>query len=128
MQAPRKKTAMPTVAGILSLVLGAFDLVCVLGIVISAFIVAWEPGSIENGVDVLAILIAFAVAYFVFGVLAIVGGIYCLQRKNYILSLIGAIATLLPFNPLGVAPVVLAAISRNEFEDRAKPLFSDNPR
>jgi hypothetical protein len=126
MEPRTKKTALPTIAGILSIVFGAFDLICVLGIIISAFFVAWEPGSTEDGVNVMAVLIAIGVAFLIFGTLAIIGGIFGVQRKGYILSLVGAIATLLPFNPLGIAPVVLMAMSKGEFETSSKPPFSDD--
>ena len=50
-------------------------------------------------------------------ILAIVGGIYALQRKIWGLALAGSIAAF--FTPswvLGVAAIVFTALSKNEFE------------
>jgi hypothetical protein len=50
------------------------------------------------------------------GILAIVGGIYALQRKIWGLALAGSIAAFFPSWILGIAAIVLTALSKNEFE------------
>jgi uncharacterized protein (DUF697 family) len=49
------------------------------------------------------------------GVLAIIGGIFAVQRKNYGMALIGAIAALFPGWIFGLGAIVFTAISRDEF-------------
>jgi hypothetical protein len=114
MQTNIQKTAMPVVAGILSLVSGSLRLLGVLGIIIASFFMV--DGGRFARVNPIVILSIVAVFLVITGVLAIVGGVYTLKRKNYGLSLAGAIAALLPFNLLGLASVVLLALSRKEFE------------
>jgi len=52
----------------------------------------------------------------VVGIVAIVGGLYAMQRKIWWLALAGSIAALFPFWFLGLAPLILIALSRDEFE------------
>jgi hypothetical protein len=49
------------------------------------------------------------------GAVAILGGAYALERKNYGWCLAGAICALVPIWPLGVPAIVLIAQSRKEF-------------
>jgi len=48
--------------------------------------------------------------------LALVGGIFSLQRKRWGLTLAGAIVAILPFSLLGIVAVILVVLSKNEFE------------
>ena len=52
----------------------------------------------------------------VLGILAIVGGVYALRRKIWGLALAGSIAAIFGSFPLGIAAVVLTALSKKEFE------------
>ena len=49
------------------------------------------------------------------GVVAIVGGVSALRRKNFGLSLAGAICAL-PSNVLGILAIVFVSLSKKEFE------------
>ena len=110
-----KNTAMPSVAGILSIVSGVLKLLWFLVlIIVSIFMAVPERFTRINPV---VILVTISLVLIVLGVLAIVGGVYTLQRKNFGLSLAGAIAALLPFNLLCLAAVILLALSRKEFAD-----------
>lgn len=115
MEANVQKTAMPMVAGILSIIQGAFNLLGFLGLIFVGLFAIVTPDRfrILNPVAAFAFI---GVILIILGVLAIVGGVYALQRKNFGLSLTGAIAALLPFNLLGLAAVILMALSRREFE------------
>jgi len=53
---------------------------------------------------------------FIFGAFAIIGGIHALQRKKWWLALVGSVATFFPFSVLGMAAIVLTAMSKKEFE------------
>jgi hypothetical protein len=109
------KTAMPIVAGILSIVSGAFKLLGLLVLLAAGFLMPFSTTrmNVANPIVFFAVL---GVLMFILGVLAVVGGVYTLQRKNFGLSLAGAIAALLPFNLLGLASVILVALSRKEIE------------
>ena len=52
----------------------------------------------------------------IIGILAVIGGIYSLQRKKFGLAVTGSIAAFLPFSLLGLASIILIALSRDEFE------------
>lgn len=67
-------------------------------------------------VNPVGILVAIAVPLAALAVLAMVGGILALQRKSWGLALAGSIAAVLPFSLLGIAALILTALSRDEFE------------
>jgi hypothetical protein len=48
--------------------------------------------------------------------LAVIGGIYALQREKFGLAVTGSIAAFLPFSLLGLASIILIALSKDEFE------------
>jgi hypothetical protein len=115
MQPNVRKTAMPTAAGILSIISGAFKLLAFLVLIVVGLFWAVAPYRLDRvRPEVLFGLAAFVLL--VLGVLSIIGGVYCLRRKNFGLSLAGAIAALLPFNLLGIAAVILVAMSKPEFD------------
>jgi len=109
------KTAMPIVAGILSIISGAFKLLGLLGLLAAGFLMPFSATRMNVG-NPIAFFAVVGVLLLILGVLAVVGGVYTLQRKNFGLSLAGAIAALLPFNLLGLASVILVALSRKEIE------------
>jgi hypothetical protein len=112
----RPKTAMPVVAGILTLISGGLRLLAGLGLFIAGFFVSFFPRMnyrFDHPVLFFSIAAIFLV---VFGVLAIIGGIYTLQRKHWGWALTGAIFAFLPFNLLGLASIILAVLSKREFE------------
>ncbi len=118
-----EKTWKPTVAGILDIVAGVFSLFGILGLVFFALGVAkfMEFGGADAfGVFMpgnLTILIWGGVAFLaITGILAVVGGIYALQRKNWGLALTGSIAASLPSSLLGILAIIFTAMSRDEFE------------
>jgi hypothetical protein len=113
---PAPKTAMPTVAGILTLISGGGKILFGLGVFIAGFFVTLAPRMnyrFQNPVLVFSII---AVLFLAVGVLAVIGGIYTLQRKKWGWALASAILALLPFNLLGLASIILVALSKREFE------------
>lgn len=113
------KTWMPAVAGILAVVSGALGLIAsyvlvILGTVGSAVlsfveveILAFVPGAVFS---------AIAIPLFVVGILAIVGGVFALQRKRWRWALAGSVAAFFPCRLLGIAAIVLTVLSRKEFD------------
>ena len=110
------KTPMPLVAGILSIVSGALKLLGFLVLIIVSIFFAVTPERFTR-VNPVVILIIISIVLIALGVLSIVGGIYTIQRKSFGLSQAGSIAALLPFNLLGLAAIILIALSRKEFAD-----------
>lgn len=115
-----KSTWMGTAAGILGIVAGAFRLVIALGLIIT---IAVTGGAVEyvgdwywTTVDIRGLLWTITALLVVSAALALVGGIYALHRRKWGLALAGAIAAFFPFDVIGLAAVVLTALSRDEFQ------------
>jgi len=120
-----EKTWKPVVAGILDIISGIPSLIGVLYMIIAIVVTGSAalhiPGMVIPGmpaipefVPIILSIIAGALAFV--GILAIVGGIFALQRKNWGLALAGSIAAFLPWSLLGIAAIILTALSKNEFE------------
>ncbi len=112
-----EKTNKPTTAGILNIVsgvlgiLGAISLFIGFGVTSGAlnmptgYIPAFVPG----------LVLGMAIVSTIAAILALVGGVYAMQRKRWGWALAGSIAAILAFFPLGIPAVIFAAQSRNEF-------------
>jgi len=113
---------MSTVAGILDIVCAGFKLLIVLGLIIAVIAVEnnpyIDPAAVAGGVpvNVVAILWIVTIPLVIFAALALVGGIYALQRKRWGLALAGSIAAFLPTGILGIAAIIFTVLSKNEFE------------
>ena len=125
------RSGLLTAGGVLSIIAGALE---VIGGVIIALLtmgirivlrlvpVPFHPGDwFEHVIPFLPVvpmwLIIVGVLLFALGVVAIVGGVSALRRRNFGLSLAGAICTLpSPSIPLGILAVIFVSVSRKEFE------------
>ncbi len=116
-----KKTPMPVIAGVLSIIAGSMEIigfgVFLIGSAVSGWdsvdVFGWIPGvTIGFGIGLTVELASLAV-----GGLAVAGGIAAVQRKQWGWALAGAIAAVLSTFVLGVAALVLTALSRKEFEE-----------
>ena len=116
------KTRMCVVAGILDIVSAAFKLLAVFGLIIAIVVFQNNPyidvtrvvGVCPVNIDV--ILWIITVPLIIFGILAIIGGVYALQGKKWTLALVGSIAAALPFSFLGIAAFIITVLTRNEYE------------
>ena len=104
-----EKTWRPTTAGILSIIAGSIG-------VIIGILVASIGGFIGTffGIPWTG---AFGVPALIFGVVAIVGGIYALRREVWGLALAGSICAL--FGPgviLGLLAIIFVSLGKGEFE------------
>jgi len=117
------KTVMPTVGGILSIISGALGFITIaffltFGSVFGAAIARevlsslgyWQAGLPLTIIGIIAILLLCV------NIVAIIGGIYAIQRRGWGMALAGAICSVFPSQILGVLAVVFIAISRREFE------------
>ncbi len=116
------KSWMPTAAGVLCIISAAVRLILVLVLIIAMIVTGefliftglgfWLP------LNVMAVLWIITVPLAVTGVLALVGGIFALQRKRWGLALAGSIAAFLPFGILGVIATIFTSLSRGDFKDQ----------
>jgi hypothetical protein len=108
-----KKTWMPTVAGILDIVAGGLSLsVLFLFAVGPMIIMPLNEGTFSlNWSLFLMVIPGLAIE-----ALAIVGGVFAIQRRKWRWALAGSIAAFFPSWPLGIAAIVLTILSKNEFE------------
>ena len=115
-----KKTPMPIVAGSFTIASAGLSLIIFIGLLISSIILAWIAVDITGwltGMGIaLNVLIVLTVLSLFFGILALVGGIYAVQRKRWGWALTGSICALVPTFVLGLAAVILTVLSRDEFE------------
>ena len=126
METAVRRTAMPTAAGILDIVAGAFCILGFLGVIIVFFFIptsmSFGPGTTQEfglrSFPILTGIILASAALFmlVFSVLPILGGVYAIQRKKWGLALTGAIVVTIANLLLGVPALILTALAKDEFE------------
>ncbi|MFC1866271.1 SHOCT domain-containing protein [Chloroflexota bacterium] len=107
-----KRTALPTIAGVINIIIGLLNLLGIIGVGIAIVFI-----SDAAGVDVVVIPILWfvIVALLILCVPSLMGGIYALQRKKWAIALIGSIASFLIWNIIGLIPLILIIMSRDEF-------------
>lgn len=120
---PAPRTPMPTIGGVLSIISGAlgFITIALLLTFVSIFgtsiarDVLSSLGFWQAGLP-LTIIGIIAIPLLCVNIVAIVGGIYAVQRRGWGVALAGAICSVFPSQILGILAVVFIAISRKEFE------------
>ncbi len=114
---------MPTAAGALSVVSGAF------GIIGIAFLITFSAtfgeeaardaltsiGFLQTVIPV-RIIGFLSIPLFITSIIAIIGGIYAIYRKSWGLALAGAICAIVATQILGIISVVFIALSKKEFD------------
>ena len=122
-----------TVGGILSIISGAFGLLTGLFSLIYVVLFSFMFNTLEEGPSYTAsgaepfLLIFWLIFgftflyYFALGALAVVGGICAIKKKAWGWALAGAIAGSMAFYYVGIAAVVLVAMSKPEFNKPAMP-------
>ncbi len=122
------KTWIPVAAGILDIISGALQL----GVSLSAIGLIIFRGWSIAGINPFSLI--FTLPWLGTGVVAILGGIYIIQRKKWNLAFFGSLAAFIPLGVLvtfysfalnqpawaavllvGIAAIVLTVLSRNEF-------------
>ena len=109
-----EKTWKPTTAGILSIIAGAIGVI--IGVIIAALGVVGAgilgsfglPGL--GGLGALAMVIPL-----LFGIVALVGGVFCLKRQKWGLALAGSICSLFVVWFLGIPAIIFVIMGKNEF-------------
>ena len=103
------KTPMPVIAGVLAIISGCFALLFALPFFSGLF------RNLSGTVHPINHFPWYSVTVLIICLLAIIGGIFALIRKNWIVSLIGAIASIFPLVILGILAIVLIILSKKEF-------------
>ncbi len=114
-------TSKATVAGILDITAGAFALVGAVPLLVlglgGAVILGMVPDPDANRVAFLPALVFLPLALIAFltGMAAVAGGIAALNRRRWGLAVVGAVAAVLAFFPVGIAAVVFTILAEPEF-------------
>jgi len=116
-----EKSWKPTAAGVLAIIGGA--LIILVALAISLFVPVAAPFRYAF-VSVGAIVLLWLAA----GVIAVIGGIFALQRHRWGLALAGAVCALVPpATLLGIVSTVFVTLAREEFEAGAARSISGKP-
>ena len=116
-----EKTWRPITAGVLNIVSGAIALIWFAMLIIALATIGNIPSIPHMGVvpgpGIVAIILwSWAIPSIIIGILALIGGIYALQRKKWGLVLTGSIAATLFWFFVGIPAIIFTALSKNEFE------------
>jgi len=117
---PNQNQWMPLVAGILTLIAGGTKVLAFIGFLVALLVVpassysSWD--SAPHMIWSPNLMLAFMVPLLVLGVLAIIGGIFMLQRRVWWMALVGGIAAMIPNSLLGIAALVFISISKDQFD------------
>ena len=113
MDYPIKKTWRPKVAGILDIVMGTLILIILSIFAVVPMIV--EP--VQTGVFLFDLSLSYIIVpAAIIASLAIIGGVFAIQRSKWRWALAGSIAAAISPIPLGIAAIILIVLSKNEFK------------
>ena len=110
-----------TVAGMLEIAAGVMALVAgfmflLVGLVGGGLLSATVPEHLEALAALpVALFVPLAALHFIAGVVAIAGGFAALQGTRWWLAVVGSVAALVCFFPLGIVAMILIALSEREF-------------
>ena len=114
-------SSYPVVAGVLSIVSGALGILMSAAIILMA-IFFWSAISLDAGARdefpffiFQAFYLGWGIVLLVLSVLAIIGGIFALQRRYWGMALTGSIAAVLTFMPAGIVAVIFVALAKQDF-------------
>jgi hypothetical protein len=110
---PHHSQWAPTAGGVLSIVAGSLGL---LGSIFWLFFGNLIASNITNGNGLLIILIIASFSFFVIDIVAILGGVFAIQKRHWRWALAGGICAIIASRIMGVIALVFIAISRKDFE------------
>ena len=104
-----QKTWKPTAAGVLAIIGGALNILLALGFSLFVFVPAPFRYSVMSVGFMAAIFLGTCIV-------ALIGGIFALQRRHWGFSLAGAICAMMPPSTLlGILSTVFVALAHEEF-------------
>jgi hypothetical protein len=117
-----KLTWKPIMAGILDIVGGAIGMVGGLYLVAMASLfrvlhefVRLDPSIIDKIEQTISSIFAVPFVVVIIGIIAIIGGVYALQRRIWPLALAGSICSCIVFPFFGLPSIIITALARDEF-------------
>jgi hypothetical protein len=125
-----EKSWMPTVAGILDIVSGAFGLCMGLFMTFARHAASAVPNAARQAAGAIPNASRFGmhppipagfhpwlgIALIVISILAVIGGIFALRVKNWGLALAGSIAAVISGRLLGVLALILIVLGKKDFD------------
>jgi hypothetical protein len=118
-----ERTSKPTTAGILNIISGALGILGSFVYLLAFGLLGGMMGGFYGGMGyhmmggfLPGMMMGVGVPTFLISVLALVGGVFGVQRKYWGWALAGSIGAIIIFLPLGIASTVLTAQSKGEFE------------
>jgi len=109
------KTKKPIIGGILTIISGALGILGTISYAIGLGDVGSGFGKGDMPPFVPSIIFGMPIPSLIIALLALVGGIFAIRRKNWRWSIAGSIAAALSLILLGIPAIVLIAISKDEF-------------
>ncbi|UCG55500.1 MAG: SHOCT domain-containing protein [Dehalococcoidia bacterium] len=97
----------------MNIIIGSINLLGVIGVGIAIAIV-WSDNYWVDWTALTVLWIVFAVLL-IFSLPSIIAGIYAVQRKSWAIALLGSIASFLTWFIIGLIPLILIALSKDEF-------------
>jgi len=95
---------MAVTAGILTIIAGAIDILR--GLARESHWLFFPKLATAGGI-----------LWIIIGIVALIGGIFALQKKGWTMALVGAICALLPPSTLlGILAIIFVAVSKSEFK------------
>ncbi|MGA2367858.1 MAG: hypothetical protein ABSF74_04725 [Dehalococcoidia bacterium] len=124
-----EKSWMPTVAGILDIVSGAFGLCMGLLMTFARHAASAVPNAARQAAGAVPNASRFGmyppipagfhpwmgIALVVISILAVIGGVFALRAKNWGLALAGSICAVISGRLLGVVALILTALGKKDF-------------
>jgi predicted nucleic acid-binding Zn ribbon protein len=109
-QAAKKESAMPLIGGILIIIGGVIELIA------GAALAAGGSALLDITFGGSGFLVACGIIYAIVGLVAILGGIFAIQRRSFGLAIVGGIFALGGYFIPGLIGLILVAVSRDEFK------------
>jgi hypothetical protein len=107
---PKKKGVLPVVGGVLVIIAALIELIAG-GILVTGGTFLFDLTWGASGVITLC-----GVVILVLGIVAILGGIFAIQRKHFGLAVLGAILSLGGLFIFGLIGIILIAVGRDDFD------------
>ena len=104
-----EKTRMPIVAGIMDVISAPLGFISASIALLDVLIMYPGPGE-------RILMLSLGALFGIAGILAIVGGLFAFQRKNWGLALAGSIAALSPVVLPGIVAIIFTVRSKKEFQ------------
>jgi len=117
---------MPGIAGTLTITAGVIDLlsafVLFMGTLVVQGISGFAPVPLWIPLNASVVLFFVSLPFLICGIVAIMGGIYSVQRRSWGLALAGSIIAFFPFCIFGLVSVILLTLSKDEFASVSQPV------